>query len=368
MKILFYQWDSFLNKGIERAFKELEIEYEVFFYRLNDWEKDEIFVEQFTKAVKNSSYRIIFSVNFVPLISYICKQYGLPYISWVYDSPVHIRDLSSMKHDCNTIYFFDRGQAECYSKLGIPARHMPLAASNDVFCKTMPSGGQQNFAADISFVGKLYQTEYRYYTGGLPEYYRGYLEGMINAQQKIPVGYIMDELVADEQIAEISDIMGKRELEFMLSSEITGRDRYLALALLSAHFEVALYSTDQCTELERIKERGYVDYYTQMPQVFIQSKINLNISLKTIRTGIPLRILDIIACNGFVLTNFQLELAEYFQIGEEIIVYENLEDLYQKAKFYLRHDSSRMKVIEKGVARIQRDFTFADRIKRMKLI
>lgn len=65
-----------------------------------------------------------------------------------------------------------------------------------------------------------------------------------------------------------------------------------------------------------------------MPKVFKCSKVNLNISLKTIRTGIPLRILDILASGGFVISNFQEELAEYFRLGEEIITYGDIEELY----------------------------------------
>ncbi len=31
MKLLFFQWHSFMNKGIERGLKELDIPYDTFF-------------------------------------------------------------------------------------------------------------------------------------------------------------------------------------------------------------------------------------------------------------------------------------------------------------------------------------------------
>lgn len=113
--------------------------------------------------------------------------------------------------------------------------------------------------------------------------------------------------------------MGCRELEFMLACETTGRERYTALALLSNHFKVDLYSTDKENSLPNINFRGYADYYAQMPQIFYGSKINLNISLKTIRTGISIRVIDILGCNGFVITNYQEEIAEYFKVCEECV-------------------------------------------------
>ena len=111
--------------------------------------------------------------------------------------------------------------------------------------------------------------------------------------------------------------------------------------------------------------KGYADYYTQMPQIFYGSKINLNISLKTIRTGIPLRVIDIMGCDGFVITNYQEEIAEYFKIDEECVVYDNLEDLYEKTRYYLEHDSVREKIADAGYQRVNRDFTFEDRLQRM---
>lgn len=89
--------------------------------------------------------------------------------------------------------------------------------------------------------------------------------------------------------------------------------------MLSNHFKVDLYSTDKENSLPNINFRGYADYYAQMPQIFYGSKINLNISLKTIRTGISLRVIDILGCNGFVITNYQEEIAEYFKVGEECV-------------------------------------------------
>ena len=38
MKILFWQWHSFMGKGLERALHRLNIAYDTFFYQMNDWE------------------------------------------------------------------------------------------------------------------------------------------------------------------------------------------------------------------------------------------------------------------------------------------------------------------------------------------
>jgi spore maturation protein CgeB len=372
MKILFYQWHSFMNKGMERALNQMGMEYDVFFYQQTDWEEDEQFAQKLKAAV--SGHDLVLSVNFSPIVSGVCEKAGIRYLSWIYDSPVHIRNMQSMKNSCNDIYVFDRGMAEEYRKMGIAAKHMPLAVDTEVFAEALQSGTDE-YRAQVALLGNLYQTEYNYMTAPLEQYEKGYLEGIISAQSKVYGGYLIPELLTDELLARMNRQysrvatdgfqMGRRELEFLLASEVTGRERYMAAALLSNHFDFALYSTCKDERLTNVRMHDYVDYYSVMPKVFAASLVNLNISLRTIRTGIPLRIIDILGCGGFVISNFQEEIAEYFVPGQDLEIYENLEDLFAKTKFYLEHDNVRRQIAQNGFEKVQRDFTFKDRLSRM---
>ena len=374
-KILFFQWHSFMNPGMERALKELNIPYDTYYYQFTDWENDDKFVELFAAQLKGKSYRCVLSVNFSPLISNVCEKKQIPYVSWVYDSPLHIHNLEPLKNSCNRFYYFDRGQAEEYRKMGVDARHMPLAVDTDVFDLKVSASEKEKYATDVALVGKLYQTDYQFFTNRLSPYLRGYLEGLVSSQMKVYGGYLLPELITDNLLKQMNEEyariatdgfqMGYRELEYMLACETTCRERYTVLALLSNHFKVDLYSSQQDERLKNVNFKGYADYYTQMPLVFSQSKINLNMTLKCIRTGIPLRVTDIMGCGGFVLTSFQEEIAEYFAIGEECVVYENIEDLFLKAKYYIEHDTKRQKIAQAGYEKVKRDFTFKDRIARL---
>lgn len=374
-KVLFFQWHSFLNQGMERALQKLHIAYDTFFYQFTDWEKDDTFQEKFREKIKGKGYTEVLSVNFAPLISEVCEEVSVQYIAWVYDSPVHIRKLDSFQNSCNKIYFFDRGQAEGYRKEGVNAFHMPLAVDTEVFQKSIQGVEKNFYQAEISFVGNLYQTEYNYFVAPLREYTRGYLEGIIEAQRKLYGGYLLPELITQnlldnmnanyEKVSEEGFCMGKRELEYLLACETTARERYIALDLLSGHYKVDVYTDKEDERLKDVRYRGYADYYTQMPLVFSESKINLNISLKTIQTGIPLRAIDVMGCGGFLLSNYQEELAEYFRIDKECVVYESIEDMFLKAKYYLEHEEERERVAQNGFERVKRDFTFCDRLKKM---
>lgn len=378
-KLLYFQWNSFMNPGIERALRRMGMPYDTFYYQFTDWEKDDTFCEQFEEKVKCGEYAKVFSVNYSPLISAVCERNQIEYISWVYDCPIHIRDFGSLQNRCNTIYFFDRMQAEENQKKGINAKHMPLAVDTDVFRETYEKGpdasNARKYQTDIALVGKLYQTEYQHYTQPLTPYQHGYLEGIIAAQLKVYGGYLIPELLTDELLENLNVSyakasqnkvqIDKRELEYMLACETTGRERYIGLGLLSGHFRTALWSNEKDDRLTRVEYNGYADYYKQMPYIFHLSKINLNIALRAIQTGISLRVLDIMGCEGFVLTSYREEIAEHFKNGEECVIYEDVEDMYMKAKFYVEHETERQRIARNGYERVKRDFTFEKALQAM---
>ena len=156
-------------------------------------------------------------------------------------------------------------------------------------------------------------------------------------------------------------------MNFVLGTEVTGRERYMALALLQNRCNVHVYSDDTDERLNKVKFRGHIDYYTQMPKIFRASKINLNISLKLIETGIPLRVLDVLGCNGFLITNYQQELLEYFEPEIDLVIYNDMVDLVTKVEYYLKHDNERNAIARNGYEKVKKLFNFKDKLSVMLL-
>lgn len=99
-----------------------------------------------------------------------------------------------------------------------------------------------------------------------------------------------------------------------------------------------------------------------MPYVFKCSKINLNITLKSILSGMPLRALDIMGCGGFLLTNFQSEFMDYFTPGEDLAIYESESHLLEQIEYYLNHDDERMAIAQNGYKKVKQFHTFKNRL------
>lgn len=136
---------------------------------------------------------------------------------------------------------------------------------------------------------------------------------------------------------------------------------------VQSNFSFKLYTGSNTKELPALDacNQGTVDYHTQMPLVFAASRINLNISLRSIHSGIPLRVLDIMACGGFVLSNWQPELVEYFEEGEEIALFGSKEECMEKIAYYLAHEEERREIAAAGKRKVQELFSYEKGLERL---
>lgn len=385
MKLLFYRYGSICEPDVIQGFRELghtvlEITEEI----TNKTIAPSDAVRLLSNKLLEEPADFVFSLNFYPFISEVCNIFKLPYLCWTVDSPVLELFATSVTHSCNRIFLFDRAQYEEISPLN-PEHvfHLPLAVNVTQKQKAIQSASvdvHRNFTSDISFVGSLYTEKCPYDRLAEPsEYLSGYLNGLMEAQIRIYGGYIVEELLTDEMVKEFKEHLPgfftfpsesyltdrKTMAQLYIGSKISSMERLRIMELLSKHFSVDLFTASDTACLPRIHNRGLAKTREEMPVIFHNSKINLNITSKSIRSGIPLRLFDILGCGGFALTNYQPELPVLFTLGEDLICYENMDDLLNKTDYYLRHDAERRELAENGYRKVQERHTYPIRLEEM---
>ena len=152
---------------------------------------------------------------------------------------------------------------------------------------------------------------------------------------------------------------------YYLGMQASSLERIRTLAELGKEFSVNLYTRSDIADLKDIPGiccRGGVSTHSEMPKVFRYSKINLNITMRSIQSGLSQRIWDVLGCGGFLLTNYQSEIPEYFTIGEDLECYENLADLKEKIAFYLAHDDVRNEIAQNGLKKTREQHTYIHRV------
>jgi len=228
------------------------------------------------------------------------------------------------------------------------------------------------YSCDISFVGNFHRNNLLDFVAPLPAYYRGLISAFAAAQPMLRNYYLPDDFFTDEFLqtlrpfyAKHHTTVSKEDLSFLFGKYISENDRIKYLNALSGHFLVHLYSNECPKQLSHVQYKGTANYYTKMSQVFATSKINFNSSLYNIRTGISLRILDILAAGGFLLTNYQEELFDYYEADNDFVFYTSVDDALEKAAFYLEQEELREKIALSGMFRTWEQFSYEKQLAKI---
>ncbi len=99
-----------------------------------------------------------------------------------------------------------------------------------------------------------------------------------------------------------------------------------------------------------------------MVDVINSYKIHLNCNISN---DINYRTFETTGCGTFLLTNYTPGLEKLFDIGKEIVVYNDLNDLDNKVKYYLENEEEREKIAKAGYERSKKDHTYFERTKNL---
>ncbi len=345
------------------------------------------FKETLAQMLETRSYDVVFSINFFDVIAEVCNEKGRLYVSWSYDSPSLGGKLETHLYDTNRIFLFDSAEVELHKLLGKKnVYYMSLAVDTEELGTIKGTPEEiERYTSDISFVGQLYSTQIKELMPLLQPYYAGYLSAFVNAQLKVYGMDILGELINTsmldllktpefekgllpfaEELGLYEETICSQVLKVFLQRAVTNKERVLMLSMLSRYYPVKLFSNDKQEEaLKNVQFCGGVEYFRQMPVVFKHSKINLNITMRSILKGMPQRCLDVMGCRGLLMTNYQEDMFEYLEDGKDLIVYSDIGDAVEKAGFYLKHEEAADKIRESGYQKMKQCFNYKGQLEKI---
>lgn len=378
-KVLFIDWNCYGGQDMKTVLRGLGVNLALFPFSSKTDRNDAVFEEKLGEAIRSFSPDFVFSFDYFPVISKVCNVREVVYVSWVYDNPLVSLYSYTLANPWNRVFLFDRQEYLFFRGNGIDTVHyLPLAAAPMRLGADADSSDiARRYRADISFVGSLYtEPKHQLYNrlGGVSLYTRGYLDAVMQAQKRVYGASFLEETLNDDILSDLrkaypcppnadgveteSYLYGN----YFLLRQVTAMERTELIQQIGARHPIHLYTNDQSYTSAGCVNCGPVDYYTEAPYVFYHSKINLNISLRSIKTGIPLRVFDIMGSRGFVLTNYQEDLADCFVPDEDLVYYADAEDLLGKLDYYLSHEAERAEIARNGYEKILRGHTFEHRI------
>ena len=383
MNILFYRYNSICEPDVIAVMKRLghtvtEITEEMRNKKLGARGQ----MNLVSAALKKQESQMVFSINFFPVVSEVCNIFHIPYVCWIVDSPVMELYSHSVRNGWNRIFLFDYALYEEFrpeNPKGI--FYLPLGADYarlDPLLENITKKDKEKYAAEVSFIGSLYTEKCPYNRLKEESWMKGYLDGVIQAQLKVYGYNFLEECITDEILQQFKEKVPFYQFpekanhndraamaHLYLGNKVTEQERLQLLKRVSEEFSLDLYTASDFSPLPKANYRGLARSTTEMPKIFRLSKINLNFTSKPIRTGIPLRLWDILGAGGFVLTNYQSEIPEYFEVGKDLDIFASEEELVEKIRYYLEHEEEREEIARNGYQKAKEKYSLELRVKQI---
>ena len=383
-QILIFQWESVGKDDVVEGFKKLGFVCDTYYMGSGTEARKGINEDVVRAGLSGKNYVFAFSTNYFCQIARLCNEVGIPYLSWSYDSPSRVDEEENLPMETNQVFFFDSKEAKHYKSAYPSANvyHLSLAVNTDRIDRVLSAKADPKYRADVSFVGRLYDSNFVDALSCLEDYKREFLLGITDAALRTRdaehifsisnqglVNWLDNKAFCDAINADFDDSQGEDRTAYRLGVQLskysTNKERLLLLGMLGPHFDVKLYSDTTSTFLKDVKECGIVEYETKSPFVFNNSKINLNCTYLSIRSGIPLRCLDIMGCRGTLLSNRQKDFEEAFEDGKSVLLYDSLEEAFDKCEYYINHDEERNKIAEEGYRIVREKYNYEYKLREM---
>ncbi len=319
----------------------------------------------------------VFSINFSPAIASLCGRLGLPYLSWTIDplpaSRVTLLD-GTQAAMCLALAH-DQHMVAQFQNLGLPAQHMLLAAPAQRRNPVQDDHMLAPYRCDASFAGSSLIDELLSLDRFLAT-----LEVDTLSEQALSWAQAITESCAHEPAyVGLASLGGWTALPTLLQQHCSApADRQQLMQLMDGAL-TALYRQRVITRLKPWKGdlhiwgdagwsavhpgfKGQAHHDEELTRIYCASAVNLDIARLYQRQTITMRVFDILAAGGFLLTESNSALANIFEDGQHLAFYDSQEDLGDKISEWVARPDERIAIARAGRTEVMNKHLISHRV------
>lgn len=384
MRILYLASEKLQIAAVPFTLNEMGHQVGIYPCPMEQVERDAGRQEEFERFIRSNALDLLISNTFYACAAEASHQYGIKYAVYGMDSP-HYGLWQAKQARYDNVYLFQFDQRECTVLRQNGYRniwYMPLAARNkDSLIVT--DDDVRKYRADISFVGSVYTANvFDELSASFPNTITDTVMELIEEsafrwdgadritkqleQETDPYWDKLYEMFRRMDTGVRLEIPKEYLLKsWMIDRKLTNIERNMVLELLAERYDLKLYTRETEKVAPVIKRFGEVDSGTDAMKVFYSSKINLNLTLRSIESGLPLRIFDIMSVGGFVLTDYREDAAELFEEDKEIVMYRSPEEMLDKIDYYLSHEEDRIRIGVNAWQKVKGEYSYGAQLAKI---
>lgn len=351
--------------------------YEVVLYEksMEYVEEHEEEYENFGLFLQSQKPDVVISTIFFQIVAAYTHELGIKYAVYGMDSPHYAAWVPEYPRLDNVYLFhFDSREVERFRKCGYTnVTYLPLAAGV-TWADTIHTSGtdRKKFGSAVSFVGGLYgDNPFDTCAGRLPQPVQEHIWNQLensaflwDGKERLQEG-VSEELLricqtVTPELCNPGFTMGDDYYfrQWTLARKLSNIERTLLFEQVAGQYDFRLYTRENEVVPESIHRYPPVNAMTEQLKVFQSSGVNLNVTLRSIESGVPLRVFDILSVGGFVLTDYRKDAEKLFREDEEIVMFRTPEEMMEKLAFYTTHETEQKRIAKNGHRRARAEYSY----------
>jgi spore maturation protein CgeB len=341
MRVAFCNIEGDMEIAIKDSLQRRGCEVYEFNLTIKDEDYDLEYNQSLINFIEEKAIEMIWSLDYIPIISRACAVMKIPYISWVLRESWDTLYSETIKYPTNFIFIAEENKAGEFYKQN-PGHIYYLAPGTFLTQINVES----NTIGMCSFNKKI--STY-YMKKDFSEYMAGYISGLVETQKRVYGYHFVSNILPKKILTELNDILlgEKRGKDYRKKSPKNMVDDFLCDTI----------TRDEIYEIENLMKSQDGIYSGNKI-----SAVNVNVTARKWKSGVPYDMLRVMGAGGFVITNYQVGMEEVFVIGEDIVVYEDYEDLQEKVNYYLTHEEEREIIVNNGRKKVKEHYHLEQRI------
>ncbi len=349
-------------------------------------------ISLFVEAIVNFKPDFLLTMNHLGfdedgVLTDFFRSIEMPLASWYVDSPrliVHAFDKNVSPW--MSLFLWDKSYMKDMEAMGFDSvKYLPLGTDESLF-KPLTAGKHKkkldNYSCDIGFVGNSMVEPVKEWMEKVGPDLHPIVEKAAEhvAYSATLRGDIM-QIIPEAERDKITVLSRKEkmDLEAAVLWKATLIYRLSCVQMLK-EFNVNIYGDNgwrllinfplPSRERDRVrvglnKLSPPLNYYKELPFLYNACRLNFNATSRQMSEAVNQRVFDVPVCGSFLLTDHQEALHEMFDVGKEIIIYENRDEIPDLVSYYLKHPDERQKTALMGRERVLKEHTYKHRLKSL---